>query len=116
MEIRQLYKENPNTTSLDLKNRNFSDYHQIFKELESFKELIDVDLQGNNFEDIPENLSKLSRLRSLDITNNPFVNVNYLIYCCFIRLNPLSTYPFIHLYSNLYLYPLNSSKKLAQIL
>jgi len=76
MELKELYIQNKNATSLDLKNRNFSDAFQIFKELEKFKELIDLDLQGNNFEILPNDMSRLLRLRTLDITNNPLINVN----------------------------------------
>ena len=75
-ELRDIYNQNRNITTLELKNRNFNDSHNIFKELEKFKELIDVDLHGNNIENVPNDMSRLVRLRALDITNNPFVNVS----------------------------------------
>jgi len=75
-ELKEVYNQNKNATSLDLKHKNFRDANLVFKELEKFKELIDVDLQGNHFEHLPNDLSKLTRLRSIDITNNPFSNVS----------------------------------------
>jgi len=75
MEIKQLFNQNPNAVSLILKNKNFKNSSEVFKELESFKELIELDLQGNNLADLPEDLSNFHSLKSLDLTNNPFTNV-----------------------------------------
>ncbi len=80
MELKELYSQNPNATTLDLKNKNFTDAAEVFRELGNFKELIEVDLQGNGFEELPEDLSNLLRLRSLDVTNNNFTNVIIVVY------------------------------------
>jgi Leucine-rich repeat (LRR) protein len=41
-------------------------------------DLIEVDLSDNNLTKIPKDLSKLQKLKSLDLSNNPLKNVNTL--------------------------------------
>lgn len=57
-----------------MSNKKINDSHNIFKELEKFLELTDLDLSGNEITRLPDNLSNLANLQVLDITNNPLEN------------------------------------------
>jgi Leucine-rich repeat (LRR) protein len=47
----------------------------IFQELSSLNELQDLDLSDNLLTKLPKDLSKFTKLKSIDLTNNQFKNV-----------------------------------------
>jgi Leucine-rich repeat (LRR) protein len=61
-----------------VKYRNITDSNNIFQELFTFNELIELDISENKLTKLPKDISKLSKLQSLDLTNNPFQNVLYI--------------------------------------
>ena len=61
---------------LNLSSKNITDENNIFKELiSSYNNIIHLDISNNQLTTIPEDLSALSKLQSLDIRGNPFSNV-----------------------------------------
>ena len=67
---------------LNLKNkyiilniRNISDSNNFFQDLLSYTDIIELDISDNNLTKLPKDMSRLSKLQSLDVTNNPFQNV-----------------------------------------
>ncbi len=72
---------------MNLKHKNIKNSDGIIKELVEFGNLIELNLSDNLLTYLPEEILKLSKLQSLDITNNPFENVilNFILIvrdCC----------------------------------
>ena len=69
---------------LNLSSKNITDENNIFKELiSSYNNIIHLDISNNQLTTIPEDLSALSKLQSLDIRGNPFrnvININIIFY------------------------------------
>ena len=67
------------TTKINLKDKKIKDSDNIFAELLTLPELLEIDLSGNLLTFIPTDFSKLKKIQALDITNNPFSNVSISI-------------------------------------
>lgn len=75
-DIRKKDSIDKKTTKLNLKDKKMKDSDTIFTDLANLADLTELDLSGNLLTTIPEDLLKLKKIQSLDITNNPFSNVN----------------------------------------
>jgi len=75
--LKELLTQNLKATILDLSNKNISNTSEL-RDLENLKELQELDLQGNTLVDLPDDLSKLQKLKILNVMDNPFNNV-YMI-------------------------------------
>lgn len=47
--------------------------------LSRFKKLKELNLHGNRLKNLPEDMSSLKTLESIDLSNNLFVNINQVI-------------------------------------
>ena len=63
------------STKLNLSNQGIRDSDNVFDELSTLEELVELDISGNQLTFLPRNLSTFRKLQSLDIQNNPFQNV-----------------------------------------
>lgn len=77
--------KNNKVQKVNLKGQGIKDSDNIFQELAQVVDVVEVDLSDNLLTKLPEDISKLKKLQSLDITNNPFANV--IIYILIFSLN-----------------------------
>ncbi len=68
--LNSIYSSNPNTTFLDLEFSQITSISPILSYFSNFKCLQQMSLHGNRLTELPEDLSILSNLEELDITNN----------------------------------------------
>jgi Leucine-rich repeat (LRR) protein len=78
-EIRKKDAIDKKATKLNLKDKKLKDSDSIFTELASLSELTELDLSGNLLATLPEDVLRLKKIQSLDITNNPFTNVKFFL-------------------------------------
>jgi len=68
----KLIKENPHTDSISLEFSQISNLANLLPRLGQFKKLKELILHGNRLKNLPEDLSMLSHVEFLDISNNLF--------------------------------------------
>eukprot|EP00347_Sterkiella_histriomuscorum_P011234 403373233 len=92
-----IFKQSVNCDDLDLSATNLSDLNEILPLLVKFPALLSLNLENNQLQELSNSLSPFIRhLKELNINNNPFNDINYVV-------NQLSALPnLISLYMSLF--------------
>jgi len=77
--IDKLLRENPSTDHINLEFSQISNLGQLLPKLSQFKKLRELTLHGNRLQSLPEDLSTLTYLEFLDISNNLFRDIKGII-------------------------------------
>eukprot|EP01017_Pseudomicrothorax_dubius_P047767 TRINITY_DN8610_c0_g4_i5.p1 TRINITY_DN8610_c0_g4~~TRINITY_DN8610_c0_g4_i5.p1 ORF type:complete len:578 (+),score=137.76 TRINITY_DN8610_c0_g4_i5:59-1792(+) len=80
------FKKNPNAEYLNLEFCQITNLSNLLPSIERFRRLKELSLYGNRLTSLPNDLSGLETLESLDISNNIFSNIGDII-------QPLKTLP-----------------------
>lgn len=73
-QIQRIYKDRPNTTKLDLSFSQIDEIESIMGDLYKFKNLDNLILSANRMSFLPDDLSILKNVKTLDIKHNAFVD------------------------------------------
>lgn len=80
MEIlKELYQSNPDTELIELEYRQISNLNPLMPILIKFPQLKEISFHGNRLTQLPADLSGLTKVNSLDISNNLIQDVSSAI-------------------------------------
>ena len=77
--LEQVLGESPNTKSVNLEFLEIEDFDELIPCLTEFRKLEEILLFGNRLTSLPRDLSILSKVKYLDISNNLVKNVDDII-------------------------------------
>ena len=81
--LKRLISEKPLSKKIDLSICQLEEVDTLIEMLYKFKNLSELNLSYNRLEQLPNDLSILRKLTTLDVTSNLFKNVRTALRACF---------------------------------
>lgn len=77
--VKSLFESDPTASRVDLSGQNIESLDQLLAVLGQFESLNELVLRGNSLTGLPDDLSSIRHVTSLDLSNNPFVGIEVII-------------------------------------